>query len=691
MIERRAVWALTLICVLCAAADTAISASFQSLLSQDSLVLHGWPLATLAIIGSSVMGALILLRYPGHVIGWLLTIVGAVSSASLLAETYMLWVTKHDGPGSDRIAHLSGWLSLLFAAPVAFAGFTLILLLVPDGRLLSARWRSVAGLGILGLATWTAGVLVTPPSDVRIDANSTGGSRLASALFLIGLLLSLAGLVVAVVSVHVRRRRASGVVRQQLRLISLWSMSVPFGLAVLLLLNGEDKGATAWLARMPLLLSYLSLPICLAIAVLRYRLWDIDVILNRAVVFACGTAFAAAGYVAVVVGVGALVNAGTGVFWPSILASVAVALAFQPMRRSVIRVADRLAYGERAAPYEALAGFSRQIGELPDPELLLPAVARAAAEAVSATQASVRLRLADGRERCASWPEPDEIDRATTQLPVVDEGETLGSIEVRMPSGRALRPADHALLVDLAGQTGVAFRNARLSTQIAEQVELLDHRTRQLALSRARVIAARDAESIRLERAIRRDVTSHLERLPGELAALSRNPRPEGAADLRGMIADAVAALEALRALTRGVYSTQLAQFGLASAVSAHLRRAGTGSELTADEAARRTRFSAAVESAAYFCYVRAAQELPAPCTVDLSVRHGLLVMALRAAPGAEPDLVPLQDRLDPLGGDAAFTRTAARSVLTIRIPVAGPADADTPPHEVAVVQSSVS
>jgi hypothetical protein len=321
--------------------------------------------------------------------------------------------------------------------------------------------------------------------------------------------------------------------------------------------------------------------------------------------------------------------------------------------------------------------------------LLLPAVARAAAGAVSAKHATVRLRLADGGERRASWPEAGSAGSDSTELPVVDEGETLGSIEVQMPPGRALRPSDRALLVDLAGQTGVAVRNARMSTQIAEQVELLDQRTRQLELSRARVIQARDAESIRLERAIRRDVTTHLERLPSELAAMSRDPRPESAARLRGMIEDAVAALEALRALTRGVYSTQLAQFGLASAISAHVRRAGDGSEFTADDAAREARFSTAIESAAYFCYVRAAQELPRPCAVDLGLRHGLLVMTIRAPLGAEPDLVPLHDRLEPLGGDAAFTAVAARSVLTVRLPVAGH-EKDSA-QEVAAVQSSLS
>ncbi len=683
MIERRVVAALTLLSVLFSVADTAINASFRLLVAQNSVVVHGWPLVPLAIVGSSLMGALIIFRYPRHVIGWLLTVVGSVSSVSILAETYMLWVTRYGGPGTDKLAHLAGWLSLLFAAPVAFAGFTLMLLLVPDGRLLSPRWRIVVALAIVGLAAWTAGVLLTPPSEVRVDTDSTRGTALTGTLFFVGVILLLGGIVIAVVSVLIRRHRARGIVRQQLRWISVWAVSLPTGLAILLLLNAAETGPAVWLARMPLQLSYASLPLCLAIAVLRYRLYDIDVIINRAIVLAFGTAFAAVGYIALVVGVGTAVDARTQALWPSLIATGVVALAFQPLRRSVVHVADRLAYGERAAPYEALAGFTRQLGESPDPALLLPAIAHAAVKAVSAQHATVRLRTPADGERVASWPSDAGDTRETSELPVIDQGETLGSITVRMPPGRALRASDRAFLVDLAGQTAVAFRNARLSMELAAQVELLDRNTEELALSRARLIQARDAERSRLQRAIRRDVTSHLDHLPSQLAATSSNlDRGDTAPVLTEMINDSVDALEALRELTRGIYSTHLAQFGLASAISAHVRRARNGSTLSTDDALRERRFSSQIEFAAYFCYLTASSELRAPVAVDLGLRHDFLVTTLRAEPSPPPDLVHLRDRLDPLGGDVAWTQAAARSVLTIRLPVGeaartpGPADA---------------
>ena len=108
-------------------------------------------------------------------------------------------------------------------------------------------------------------------------------------------------------------------------------------------------------------------PVCVAVAVLRHRLIAIDLILNRALVFALATGVVAVGYVLVVVLAGSAVGGSTEGFWPSLLATAVVALAFQPLRGRVVRVADRLAFGAAAAPYEALADFSRRLGDSPGP------------------------------------------------------------------------------------------------------------------------------------------------------------------------------------------------------------------------------------------------------------------------------------------------------------------------------------
>ena len=179
---------------------------------------------------------------------------------------------------------------------------------------------------------------------------------------------------------------------------------------VVLLIPRLQGEAGTWLAGLPLRLALLAVPLCVAVAVLRHRLLEIDLIVNRALVLALATGLVAVGYVFIVVIVGLAVGGGIGGFWPSLLATAVVALAFQPLRRRVVRVADRLAFGAAAVPYEALADFSRRLGDSPDPSDLLPAVADAAAHAVSATRVIVRLNIKAGPDRIAIWPPFGEDD-----------------------------------------------------------------------------------------------------------------------------------------------------------------------------------------------------------------------------------------------------------------------------------------
>ena len=105
-----------------------------------------------------------------------------------------------------------------------------------------------------------------------------------------------------------------------------------------------------------------------------------------------------------------------GGFWWSLLATVVVALAFQPLRRRVLRLADRLAYGNRAAPYDALADFSTRIGRSPATGELLPTIAAAAGEAVHAERAVVRLDGEGGAGLAAAWPDSRFARAASDRL-----------------------------------------------------------------------------------------------------------------------------------------------------------------------------------------------------------------------------------------------------------------------------------
>jgi GAF domain-containing protein len=427
----------------------------------------------------------------------------------------------------------------------------------------------------------------------------------------------------------------------------------------------------------PLFLAYLAFPVCTAVAVLRHRLFDIDLIVNRALVVTLATALVAAGYVLVVVVVGLAVGEGTGGFWPSLLATAVVAMAFQPLRRRVVRLADRLAFGASAAPYEALADFSRRVGESPDPSRLLPALAEAAGTAVNARRATARLPIPGGTDHVATWPAVATQRGAGTQVdvPVVDRGEPLGTLSVELPAGRDLRPDETRLLQDLADQASIAFRNARLSAELAERVEQLDRHTAELAESRRRLITAGDAERSRLERRIAQEVAPHLRPLPvrlEELAHATNGALPTS--QLPPLVASSAAALEALREITRGVFPAQLSRVGLEPALGSLLGR--SGGRLVTEPSASGRRFDHRLEAATYFCVAEAVRDMSAAVEVVLRVEDDELRLQIS---GCEPGRLAddaMRDRVETVGGTVTHRTVDGATVLDVRVPAQVPARA---------------
>jgi signal transduction histidine kinase len=330
-------------------------------------------------------------------------------------------------------------------------------------------------------------------------------------------------------------------------------------------------------------------------------------------------------------------------------------------------------------PYEALAAFSRGLGEQPDLDLLLPCVAETAADAVSATSASVRLEMSNGAQLTRRWPQTSDgsaaeesVDGHEDAIPVTDRSGRLGSICVTMPADRPLRPDEQQLLADLADQTAIAFRNARMEAELAAHVRVLDAHNEELEASRRRLIEAGDAERRRLEAAIARDVLPSLADLPGAVDAVRASLSTGAPAEsIDGLVDAATDALEALRDLTRGVFPTVLARSGLGPALSAFVSRTGCSARLAIDSSLAGRRFSARVEAAAYFC---ATESLPNDACAD-EVRLRLdgpdLVVEVRGRRRGDMDLQAMVDRVEALAG-TLVVEEPAEGVITLmaRIPV---------------------
>ncbi|WP_329000173.1 hypothetical protein OHA18_37780 [Kribbella sp. NBC_00709] len=666
----RVAWVLTALTVVIAGTDVWVTSMYRPLLSQQAVAVHGFPFVTIAVVGCAAMGALIVARWARHPIGWMLCLIGFTSSISLLAEAYSVWVVSADGPGSRSIGGVSGWIAALLGGQLSLAALAMVFLVAPDGQLQSRRWRIAVVLILIGYATYAGSLLTVSPREFDIDTRVDGA--VGSLLSLLGLPFIAGGLLAAMASVVLRLRRSRGHQRQQLRLIAAAAVFVAVSFVYLIVVQALNGGQQTWISSLPLFVSYPCLPLLFAVAVLRYRLFDLDLIINRAIVFALGTIFAGIGYAGLVLAVAGLVHTRTSGFWVSLLATALVALAFQPLRRWVVRLANRLAYGARALPYEALSDFSRRLAETPSPTALLAAVAEAAGRAVSARSSTAVLQVPGSAGISKTWPGWSD-GLPEYEVPVRQDGEILGSIGVTMPRGRRLSAVDERLLHDLADQTALAFRNAAMESELAAHVATLDRTTGALAESRRRLVAADDATRRRLESAISRDVLSHLEPMPERLRTLRVSGTGIAAsAELQRLVTQTNTALQSLRELTHGVFPTQLARSGLSRALRSHLSRNGTTAILQVEPSADR-RFPARVEAAVYFCCVEALSAGSTVARIDLGVAGEDLIVRVRGVARGDIDVQSIVDRVEAVGGTPSLDDPL---VLSVRIPVGAEAPA---------------
>ncbi len=384
-----------------------------------------------------------------------------------------------------------------------------------------------------------------------------------------------------------------------------------------------------------------------------------------------------AGYVTVVVLIGAVLGGrAEGRFWPSLLATAVVALAFQPIRKRVLRWADRLVYGERAVPYEALADFSRQIGAAASPSELLPLFAEAAARSVGARRARVHVDVPGTSGLSVSWPEGAQgaDDQPGFQLAVRDRGELMGTVSVTMPPGRALRRDEQRLLERFAEQAGLALRNVRLEAELRARVDEAARQSNALEASRRRLLGARDAERQRVAATINRGVLARLEPLVPALESGWQAGPKEAADVLRRFDAATGATLDALREVTQGLFPAVLTRRGLVPALRAHLAKTGLTDVLRVPDSIEHRRFSPATEAAAYFCCLAAIEDMVWPACLELTLREGLLVLDVSGTPS---DVTGLSDadgtRRDI--GDAPLEEqpgSAERSFLADRVEAVG-------------------
>jgi signal transduction histidine kinase len=437
-------------------------------------------------LGFAWIGCVLLARRPGHPMGPLLCFIGlaaAISNTSFAYERYALVHT----PGSLPFATAMLWVATWAWAPAL--GLGLVLLLVfPEGRLLSRRWRPALWAALAFVPLAAAGSAFIPQNMGGYFRNLPNPYAVASAepLLLAVLFLAvacgLAAAAAAVTGMVLRWRRAGRVGRLQLK----WFLAALPVTAASGIVDAFAVGPASQATLVGLVLGSLAgilMPVAIGVAVLRYRLYEIDILLNRAVLYGSLSAVVAAVYLAVVA-VARWIFGVDSSLAVQVLATVVAATALWPLRGRVQRRVDRLFYGDRGAPYDALARLGRHVEEAADTESALDSVVTAIAASLRLPYAAVELRFGDGWRPAAACGQPRSD---VIVFPLITQRETVGRLLVgRRAPGEQLGPDEQRLLADLARQAGPATHAVALR--------------RALEASRADLVTMREEERRRLRR-----------------------------------------------------------------------------------------------------------------------------------------------------------------------------------------------
>ncbi|HWC15347.1 MAG TPA: histidine kinase [Actinomycetota bacterium] len=636
---------------------------------------YGWPMwqsvgGLIAVMASVSVGLLISIRRPGNALGALLLANGVILAAGGFSDAYAryaLLANRGGLPGGE-------WAALWSAGtwPLIFAPVTAIAFIFPTGRLPSPRWRRVAfGVTAMFVGLTLVSVLDadafkgTPYQDRIENPLPSVPTSVLEMLWLPLMVGMLASLFAAVKAVRVRLRGAAAIERLQLKWLALVAFLIPLTVVVCvaeILLTGE--GDTALTISMFAMSG--GIPVAIGIAVLRHRLYDIDRLISRTVVYSALTVLLAAAYIVTTLFLGTLLGGDEQLSTAG--ATLATAMAFSPSRRRIQDVVDRRF---NRARYDALRRVDRFLVDLRAGQVPPEAIEGLLSEVLSDPQLALRFWLpesemyVDAHGRSVSDDGGDShartpIHRAGTRLAVVlhtpiEEGTT-------------------HLLEDVVQAAGLAIEIARLRVELRRQLDAVE-------ASRARIVTAGYEERRRIERDLHDGAQQRLVSIGLALrhAQHQLSPKTESPTEILDEAVNEIGvAITELRELARGVRPAQLDD-GLGPALRSLAERTPVPVEVHV--AAQRV--APEIEAAAYFIacegltnavkHARASK-----IRLAAEVRNGNLVVSVAddgigGAHGvASSGLTGLADRAEAHGGSLRLDSIEGLgTTLTAELPCA--------------------
>jgi signal transduction histidine kinase len=611
----------------------------------------------------ALVGAVLTTRKPEQPISWGFATTALLWAIGSGAYAYAVEALVAD-PGSLPGGLAAAWLDNWFWLPALVLPISLLLLVVPDGRLLSPSWRPVllaviggtalASAGISGSSTFELGSGQPIDNPLALDARA---AHLAAA---IGFAVVAGTVVASLVSFVSRYRRSLGEERQQLRWIG-------GSLAIAALVGG--LGAVTWAvfpyAYVLYAIGLLVLPVGTAVAILKYRLYEIDLVVNRAFVYGAMTVCVVASYVLVVGLVGATLS-DRGDLVLSLAVTGVVAVCFQPLRERVQQFVNQLMYGERDDPYAALARLGRRLETSLGADAVLPTAVETIGQTLRLQY--VALTLAGSDDVAAAY---GSSDGAPLRFPLVHQGRTVGDLRLAPRAGEQLREADRRLIADLAPQVAAAAHAVGLAQE--------------LQAARRRLVDLREEERRRIRRdlhdglgpalagltftldAVHNLAVSDLERANALLASATEQTQT--------MIAD-------VRRLIYGLRPPALDELGLVGALRGLAgREASSATTIAVVAPEALAPLPAAVEVAAYRIVQEALTNVARharaqSCTVHLSVEPDAVLLEISddgqgmAQRRSGVGLQTMQERAAELGSSCQITsKPGAGTIVTARLP----------------------
>ena len=671
---------------------------WSSLATSDAIGGVG---AVAGAIAYAALGALIL-RRADNFVGWFMLAEGAATAVMITGSAYAIFGMKAH-PGTLPAAAAAGALAEAVFVLVAI-DLAALFLVFPTGRLPSPRWRPAAlaslvltGLTLASFAVSTRQVALPAPGGISLVYPNPLAVRSLQPVTWLGTLNGLAAvfpllLAGALVSLALRYRRGDQRLRQQMKWLGLaiagvLATQVVGGLAIAFGQANKPLQQVPY-AITPFLV-FLAIPVAMAIAILRRRLFDIDVIISRALLFTLLSAGVTAIYAAIVLGIGTVVGSGSDPLL-TVAAAVVIALVFQPLRQRASRLANRVVYGERASPYQVLSDFAADMAGQLDLGGALDRMVSLLGGASGASRVEAWVRVGAELRAAAVWPGGSapstavELD-GTTELPVLDPearmvpvrhgDDLLGAISLTKPPSEPLTGTEDSLLQHLASQASLVMRNAQLTAELRATIE-------ELLASRRRLVGAQDAERRRIERNLHDGAQQQLIALAIQLGLLAESADDpdlirQAIPDLKAQLSTA---LDDLRALARGIYPPLLAEQGLVMALRTQAARSPVPVVLEADQVGR---YPQDAESTVYFCTLEALQNVAkharaSAATVRLSGSAGTLEFSVSddgagfpaAATGHGSGLQGMSDRLAAHGGTLTVTSQPGHgTTITGRLP----------------------